>query len=509
MPLLLGALIVIGIAFDMVTRSRAVGDDGAHVRGGVRRHAAGPVGAHARHRAGGEEPVQLPRSQLREVRVPLLRPRRQAAPPARAGQRARHRLRLRGRRQRHLPAHQRARRRLARRDRHLPPHRRHPRGVQARRGQAAHRARRARRLRAGADRPHARGGRSAARRRHPQGEPEADRPPLQDRQERGAAPGERRRGARLSARRHAGGLGRQGGEPLRSRSGAGVGPRRLRHRRAPRRGELGQPGAGGVVQVARPRAGRRLPRRLQGARRAERGGRHRPAHRVHAQEAAHPARADRGGAGRARRPPTARGSRRRSGRGPCRCSTSAASSSAPRRRTASSSITSTAGSSRSTIGASPSSRIAPRRAPSASSGGSGCSGRPAGASGRPRRWGPTSTICWRASAIRSACRSCTPSTTGRRWPTPARPTSGGTAGTCRARSPATSRWRAIWPPTCSTPSTGSRRRAIRPPRRRPSPARRRRPGPPRCRAVARRRRRSRFASVGPPPHASRSRGGQL
>ncbi len=98
--------------------------------------------------------------------------------------------------------------------------------------------------------------------------------------------------------RHAGGLGRQGGQPLRPRSRTGVGPRRLRHRRAPRRGELGEPGAGGVVQVARSRAGRRLSRRLQGAWRAERGGRHRPAHRVHAQEAAPPARLDRRWAGR-------------------------------------------------------------------------------------------------------------------------------------------------------------------------------------------------------------------
>ena len=72
-----------------------------------------------------------------------------------------------------------------------------------------------------------------------------------------------------------------------------------------------------------------------------------------------------------------------------------------------SSIISTAASSRSTIGASPSSKIAPRREPSASWDGCGCSGRPGGASGRPRRWGPTSAICWRGSAIRSASRSCT------------------------------------------------------------------------------------------------------
>ena len=50
--------------------------------------------------------------------------------------------------------------------------------------------------------------------------------------------------------RHAGGLERQGREPLRSRSGAGLGPRRLRHRRAAVGGELRQPGAGRVVQDA-------------------------------------------------------------------------------------------------------------------------------------------------------------------------------------------------------------------------------------------------------------------
>ena len=91
---------------------------------------------------------------------------------------------------------------------------------------------------------HARGRRSAAGRRDPQGEPEADRPALPHRQERGPAPGQRRRGARLPAGRDAGGVERQGREPLRPRPGAGLGPRRLRDRRAPRRGELGQPGAG-------------------------------------------------------------------------------------------------------------------------------------------------------------------------------------------------------------------------------------------------------------------------
>ena len=137
--------------------------------------------------------------------------------------------------------------------------------------------------------------------------------------------------ARLPAGRHAGGVERQGRQPLRPRSGAGLGPRRLRDRRAAVGGELGQPGAGGVVQVARAGAGRRLPRRLQGARRAERRRRHRPARRVHAQEAAHPARdlrrglARRAGRGRAR----AR-SRTRSRRARCRCSTSAAWSCAPR-----------------------------------------------------------------------------------------------------------------------------------------------------------------------------------
>ena len=53
------------------------------------------------------------------------------------------------------------------------------------------------------------------------------------------------------------------------------------------------------------------------------------------------------------------------------------------------------------------------------------------------------------------------STTGTRWPTPARPTSAGAAASCRAPSPATSPSRATWPGTCSTRSTASRRRAIR------------------------------------------------
>ena len=108
------------------------------------------------------------------------------------------------------------------------PDRRRRRRLQARRGQAAHRARRARRLRARPDRADARGGRSAAGRGDPEGEPAADRPALQDRQERGAAPGQRGRGARLPAGRDAGGVERQGRQPLRPRSGAGLGPRRLR-----------------------------------------------------------------------------------------------------------------------------------------------------------------------------------------------------------------------------------------------------------------------------------------
>ena len=157
---------------------------------------------------------------------------------------------------------------------------------------------------------HARRRRSAARRRDPQGQPEAHGHPLPHRQERGPAPGQRRRGARLPARRHAGGLERQGRQPLRPRPGAGLGPRRLRDRRAAVRGQLGQPRARRVVQVARDGARRHLPRRLQGPRRAQRRRRHRPARRLHAQEEARPARA----VGRRARParpapPTARASR--------------------------------------------------------------------------------------------------------------------------------------------------------------------------------------------------------
>ena len=158
----------------------------------------------------------------------------------------------------------------------------------------------------------ARGGRPAAGRGDPEGEPEADRVALQDRQERRAAPGERGRRARLPAGRDAGGVQRQGRQPLRSRSGTGLGPRRLRRRRAAVRGKLRQPGDGRVVPLARAGAGRRLPRRLQGPQRAERRRRHRSAHRVHAQEAARPARAGVGGiAGRAGSRRARRASRRR------------------------------------------------------------------------------------------------------------------------------------------------------------------------------------------------------
>ncbi len=213
----------------------------------------------------------------------------------------------------------------------------------------------------------------AARRRDPEGEPAPERPALPHRQERGPAPGQRRRGARLPARRDAGGVERQDREPLRPRPGAGLGPRRLRDRRAPRRGELGQPGAGAVVQVARSRAGRHVPRRLQGARRAQRRGRDRSAGRFHAEEEARAARAV--GRERARR-----GRRQRSRAAAQRARLGHAAAVRLRRpdrarrgvATTCSSITSTAGSSRSTSGARRCSRTCPRRAPSASSGASGC-----------------------------------------------------------------------------------------------------------------------------------------
>src|SRR5262249_9504057 len=76
----------------------------------------------------------------------------------------------------------------------------------------------------------------------------------------------------------------------------------------------------------------------------------------------------------------------------------------------------------------------------ARSGACGCRGRSAGASGRSPRSAPTSTTCWRAWATRSACCSCTRSTTGGRWPTRAPPTSAGTAATCRACWRATRPW---------------------------------------------------------------------
>ena len=218
--------------------------------------------------------------------------------------------------------------------------------------------------------------------------------------------------ARLPAGRDAGGVERQGRQPLRPRSGAGLGPRRLRDRRAPVGGKLGQPGAGGVVPLARPGAGRRVPRRLQGPRRAERRRRDRSAGRVHAQEEAHPARARRRGiAGRARacRARARQGRARRRAR--CRCSTSAAWSCASRSTTtACCSTTSTGGSSRSTTGASPSSRTRRKdggvRRARARMWVLGAD-RLARVAAR-RAWARTSATCWRAWSTRSASRCCTP-----------------------------------------------------------------------------------------------------
>ena len=76
--------------------------------------------------------------------------------------------------------------------------------------------------------------------------------------------------------------------------------------------------------------------------------------------------------------------------------------------------TSTDGSFRSMTGASPSSRTCPRPARSASSAGCGCWGRRAGANGRPARSARTSAICSRVSSTRFACRCCTHSTTATR-----------------------------------------------------------------------------------------------
>ncbi len=133
----------------------------------------------------------------------------------------------------------------------------------------------------------------------------------------------------------------------------------------------------------------------------------------------------------------------------------------------------------------------------------GASARPAGASGRPRRWAPTSAICWLASPDSIRLQVLHTIDYRRALANPGSPTSAGMDATCRARSPTTSPWRAISPPTCSTPSTGSRRRAIRW-RRRTVPwraDRKRRRCLPRCR----RRRRSprRRSPLFPPPNTRR------
>ena len=226
-------------------------------------------------------------------------------------------------------------------------------------------------------------------------------------------------------------------------------------RRAAVGGELGQPGAGRVVQVARARAGRRLPRRLQGPRRAERRRRHRPAGRVHAQEAAHPARDRRGGLAR-----RARAGRARSGQG--RAGGGHAAAVRLRR---------------------------PGRARRDDDDGvllyhvygrqfplddrrlvvdRGSRRRPAAFGELGRLWvlGPTGWREWpperarrrRARPARARRRhdppagACTPSTTATRWRTPAPPTSAGAAARCRARSRATSPPGArAWRPACSRP----------------------------------------------------------
>ncbi len=342
---------------------------------------------------------------------------------------------------------------------------------------------------------HARRRRPAARRRDPQGEPEAHGHPLQDRQERGPAPGQRRRGARLPARRHAGGLERQGRQPLRPRSGAGLGPRRLRDRRAPLRGQLGQPRAGRVVQVAPDGARRHLPRRLQGPRRAQRRRRHRPAHRLHAQEEARPARPRRGRRPARPAPPTARAPRRRSAPAPCPCSTSAASSCAPRTCDDGTLLYHVYGrqfplDDRRVVVI----EDLPKEGAFGELGRLWVFGRPAGASGARRRWAPTSTTSWCASPTRCACRSYTASTTAARSPTPAQPTSAGTSAICRARSRATSPSPATWPRTCSTRSTACRRRAILAPR---------------LRARRRRRLRLGFRLRGQPSRSFRDSGGWI
>src|SRR6185503_18905726 len=66
----------------------SVGNHRDDVRGRIRRHPAGAVDPDARSGAGAAQPVQLPGPQHGEVRMPVLRIRRKAAPAARAGERA-------------------------------------------------------------------------------------------------------------------------------------------------------------------------------------------------------------------------------------------------------------------------------------------------------------------------------------------------------------------------------------------------------------------------------------
>ena len=197
LPLLV-SLVVIGVAFDVVTRSRLSATSALACEGEYadslqvqsmhsRDVEQGPKSQYSylvRSSAKYECPFFGPDGKLRRRRV-------QASELGTA-------FAYEAVRQRHLPVHQRARGGLARGHGHLAPHRRRARGVQAGGGTAAHRARRARRLRSRADRAPARRRRPDARRRHPEGQPEADRPPLQDRQERGASAGKRGRSCAAS-----------------------------------------------------------------------------------------------------------------------------------------------------------------------------------------------------------------------------------------------------------------------------------------------------------------------
>ena len=296
---LLGVLIVIGIAFDLVTRSRLSATPAALARGSTptrcRCSRCAPAISSRDRRASTATWFAAPPSTNARSSAPTASCAAATSQASELGSAFAYEVS----RQRHLPAHQRARRRLARGDRRPAPHRRRARGVQAGRGQAADRARRARRLRAGADR---RFTRVAV-------DPLLDAAILKANQKLTVLPYKigksagLRQGNAVEVRGFPLGVmqavvERQGREPLRSGPGAGLGPRRLRHRRAAVGGELGQPGAGGLLQVARSGAGRRLSRRLQGARRAQRRGRDRPADRVHAQEEAHAARlATEGGPG--------------------------------------------------------------------------------------------------------------------------------------------------------------------------------------------------------------------